>query len=166
VHTIEARPAFAGFAGRLALRGRHVAELAGELRHTLSSALGRRIRRHDALRRALDQFDPRHRLAAVATRLIAQDARLAAAIARRRHAAESRFRASAGRLEGLSPLGVLARGYAVCWADDRTRIVRDASAVAPGDRVLITLERGELGCTVTETQMAAESANGGKPAGA
>jgi exodeoxyribonuclease VII large subunit len=161
VHTIEARPAFAGFPGRLALRGRHVAELAGELRHALSSALGRRTRRHDALRRALDQFDPRHRLAAVRTRLVAQDARLAAAIARRRHSAESRLRASAGRLEGLSPLGVLARGYAVCWADDRTRIVRDAAAVAPGDRVQITLERGELGCTVTEARRVPETAKDG-----
>ncbi len=166
VHAIEARPGFAGILGRLAMRGRHVAELTALLRQALSSALGRRTRRHDTLRRALDQFDPRHRLGAVRTRLFGQDARLAAAMARRRHAAESRLRASAARLDSLSPLGVLARGYAVCWADDRTRIVRDASTVASGDRVQITLERGELQCRVTEARKVSETRSDGKPASA
>jgi len=63
-----------------------------------------------------------------------------------------RLRALAGRLENLSPLGVLARGYAVCWDDERTRIVRDAGTVQPGERVRVTLARGELGCVVERTE--------------
>ena len=51
---------------------------------------------------------------------------------------------SAGRLENLSPLAVLARGYAVCWNADRTAIIRDADQVAPGERFRVTLQRGEL----------------------
>ena len=39
------------------------------------------------------------------------------------------------RLEALNPLAVLARGYAVCWTADRTRVLRDASA-ATGGRLL------------------------------
>jgi len=54
----------------------------------------------------------------------------------------------AGRLENLSPLGVLARGYAVCWNAERTTIIRSAAAVAPGDRVHVTLQEGELHCDV------------------
>ena len=43
---------------------------------------------------------------------------------------------------------MLARGYAVCWNEERTAIIREASAVAPGDRVRVTLHEGELDCEV------------------
>jgi len=48
------------------------------------------------------------------------------------------------------PLAVLARGYAVCWNGDRTAVIRDASSVAVGDSVTVTLARGELSCEVTD----------------
>ena len=43
--------------------------------------------------------------------------------------ADASFRQVAARLGDLSPLGILARGYAVCYAEDGTRVVR--SAVVP-----------------------------------
>jgi exonuclease VII large subunit len=43
---------------------------------------------------------------------------------------------------------VLGRGYAVCWDDARTSIIRRASSVAPGDGVRVTLAEGELYCEV------------------
>jgi exodeoxyribonuclease VII large subunit len=150
LNALAARPGYAGFPGRLALRGRHVSELGASLRHAMAGAVGRRARRHQLLLRALDQFDPRHRLAAVRTRLVARDGALAQVIARRLHQAHSRFNASVARLEGLSPLAVLGRGYAVAWDESRTRILRDASAVAVGETIRVTLERGELGCRVEE----------------
>ena len=39
----------------------------------------------------------------------------------------------AARLDGLSPLAVLGRGYAVCWDESRTRILRDAATVTVGE---------------------------------
>ena len=75
--------------------------------------------------------------------------RLGAAIVQRRQRLEGRLGDLTGRLEALSPLGVLARGYAVCWNANRTAIVRDASAVSVGDDVAITLRQGQLTCTVT-----------------
>ena len=63
--------------------------------------------------------------------------------------------ALAARLDGLSPLAVLARGYAVCWDDTRTTAIRSARAVAPGDRVIVTLGEGELRCEVHDTDPAA-----------
>ncbi|HXG90069.1 MAG TPA: exodeoxyribonuclease VII large subunit [Vicinamibacterales bacterium] len=149
LNILLARPGFAGQRGRLAMRGRHTAELASALRQALGSGMARRLRRHEHLRRSLDQFDPRHRLAAVRTRLVARDAQLGKALTRRVHLADSRFKALAARLEGLSPLAVLARGYAVCWDDSHTRIVRDASTVETGDHVRVALEHGELRCQVT-----------------
>jgi exodeoxyribonuclease VII large subunit len=55
-------------------------------------------------------------------------------------------------LESLSPLGVLGRGYAVCWDATRTRAIRDAATVAPGETVRVTLGKGELECRVDKTE--------------
>jgi exodeoxyribonuclease VII large subunit len=90
----------------------------------------------------------RRSLATIRARLAAADARLHV-IAGKVHArAAARFTALAGRLDTLSPLAVLARGYAVCWNADRTAIIRQASAVAPGDMVRVTLHEGEIDCEV------------------
>jgi exodeoxyribonuclease VII large subunit len=105
-------------------------------------------RRYAGLRLQLETFDLRRRLAGVRTRLVAADGRLLSGVARRRHRAETLLRGAAARLDALSPLAVLGRGYAVCWNADRTAVVRDASSVGTGDRVQVTLARGELDCTV------------------
>ncbi len=148
LHTLEARPGLGGFEGRLAVGGRHVSELAAALRQRIGQGLTRRTRRHDVLRRSLDQFDPRHRLAAVRTRLVARDGLLQAAVRRRISRAQSRMGALAARIDGLSPLAVLGRGYSVTWDASRTRIIRDASTLKSGDRVSVTLERGAFDATV------------------
>ncbi len=148
VRGVEARPGFGGFHGRVALRGRHAAELTHEMRRSMRAALSHRERVYQALRLQLETFDLRRRLGAVRTRLVTVDGRLAAAVARRVHASDGRLRGTAARLESLSPLAVLARGYAVCWNADRTAIIRDASRATPGDRVHVRLHQGELECHV------------------
>jgi exodeoxyribonuclease VII large subunit len=150
--TLLARPGYTGQRGRVAMRGRHAAELSAALRQTMSGALGRQARRHEALSRALGQHDPRHRLGAVRARLVVHDARLARAVTRRVHTADARFGSLAARLEGLSPLAVLGRGYAMAWNGTRTAILRDARDVAVGEDILVKLERGELRSTVTARQ--------------
>jgi exodeoxyribonuclease VII large subunit len=146
---IESRPGFARFGMRVAMRGRRADDLTHQLLRALRTEVGRQERAHQTLRFALERFDVRRRVAAVRTRLVAADGRLRSAADRRVHLAESRLRGGAARLESLSPLAVLARGYAVCWNEDRTAIVRDASTVATGERVHVKLERGELDCAVT-----------------
>jgi exodeoxyribonuclease VII large subunit len=86
----------------------------------------------------------------VGTRLVVHEGRLAAAVAKRVHTSDARFKALAARLDGLSPLAVLARGYAVVWDRTRTRVLRDANAVALGDEIITRLEHGEIKSTVTE----------------
>jgi exodeoxyribonuclease VII large subunit len=66
--------------------------------------------------------------------------------------ADARTRELAARLHALSPLAVLGRGYAVCWNDARTSIIRSASSVTPGDAVRVTVAEGELRCEVTDTK--------------
>jgi len=110
-----------------------------------------RERRRQQLERQLAGFDLGRRLAAIGTRLIGAETRLRGAGMRRQHLAAAQLTAMAGRLETLSPLAVLGRGYAVAWNADKTRALRDAAAVDPGDRVHVTLSRGSLECDVRST---------------
>jgi exodeoxyribonuclease VII large subunit len=151
VHLLLSRRGLAGWQTRLAMRGRHAAELTHQLRRVADGIVGRRSRELGALRLRLEARDLRRRIGAVRTRLGTASGRLAAAATRTQHRTQSRFGALAGRLENLSPLAVLGRGYAVCWNEERTVILRSASAVAPGDAVRVTLFEGELSCEVIST---------------
>ena len=150
VHALVSRRGFAGWPTRVALHGRAVADLTHQLNRALRERLARRERDFRMLRQRLEASDLRRRMAVSRGRLQAADERLRAAAVRGRERADTRFRVLAGRLENLSPLAVLARGYAVCWNEPRTAIVRAAAQVAPGDRVRVTLGEGELRCRVVE----------------
>jgi exodeoxyribonuclease VII large subunit len=148
LRALEARAGLGGARARLATCGRHAAEITFELRQAIQQRLATRDRTYRHLRLTLETFDLRRRMAGVRARLVAGDGRLHAALARRRDGLDRRLGDTVARLDSLSPLGVLARGYAVCWNADRTAIIRDATSVRPGDQVRITLDRGELACEV------------------
>jgi len=149
LRALEARPGFAGFRGRLAMRGRHVADVTHEIRRAMRLRMVAAERTAQSLQRTLETFDLRRRLGRVRARLVAADGRLTAASATSRHRADRLLRGAAARLEALSPLAVLGRGYAVCWNADRTAVIREANAVAAGEQVRVTLAQGELECAVT-----------------
>jgi exodeoxyribonuclease VII large subunit len=151
VHAATARPAFANWPARLALRGRHADELGHDLRHAGRDVLAGGERIYQALKTRLDAHDLHRRLERIRARLAGADRSLGASVTRAHHRADARLRGVAGRLENLSPLGVLARGYAVCWNADRTAIIRDAATVRPGDRVRVSVERGEIAAEVKDT---------------
>ncbi len=136
------------FQMRIAMRGRRADDLSHQLLRALRTRLARRERAYQALRLKLETFDVSRRFAAMRTRLVRADGGLRSCIDRRLHDADGQLRSAAARLDTLSPLAVLGRGYAVCWNAERTAIVRDSSTVAKGERVHVTLERGELDCTV------------------
>ena len=150
VHMLRGRSALAGYPGRVALKGRHAAELTHSLARAMRAGVAVRDRRVQGLERQLGVFDVGRRLAEVRTRLVRGRGRLTAAITLRKHRADAQLRSCASRLEALSPMAVLGRGYAVCWNADRTRVVRDAGDVARGDDVRVTLARGELECEVRD----------------
>jgi exodeoxyribonuclease VII large subunit len=155
---LDARPSFAGLRGRVAMRGRHAAELSHALARIMRASLAARERRRQQVDRQLASFDLGRRLAGIRTRLVGVDGRLRGGVMRRQHRAVSQLGAIAGRLDTLSPLAVLGRGYAVAWNADKTHVLRDATAVAPGDLVHVTLARGALQCDVRSTVADAEDA--------
>jgi exodeoxyribonuclease VII large subunit len=148
VHQLTTRRGLASLQMRVGLRARFATELTHKLRVEADGTIGRLRRRLVSLRGRLEAADQRRRLAWLQARLTRAEAEL-----RRRahtHASRAARRLStvAGRLENLSPLAVLARGYAVCWSADGQTILRDARQVATGDRVSVRLHRGSLDCEV------------------
>jgi exodeoxyribonuclease VII large subunit len=150
--TLLARRGFGAFSARLAMRGRHVAELTHTLGRNAAEQIGQRERRLTRLRLRLESLDLRRRLAIMRSRIAAADGKMGAAEARRRQRLDGHLRGLAGRLDSLSPLGVLGRGYAVAWNEDRSAILRRASTATPGDRVHVKLHEGEIDCTVTDVR--------------
>src|SRR5581483_6198712 len=151
VHVADSRPAFAGVPGRVAMRARHASELSHALARALRDRVAVRSRHLQHLDRQLQTFDAGRRLGALRTRLVGADGRLRGAAARRRDRARAQLQATAGRLESLSPLAVLARGYAVAWNADKSRVLRDAATVTADDDIIVALSRGEIGAKVTKT---------------
>ena len=152
VHRLESRPGLAGWSARLAMRGRHVGELSHRLARSIRTAVGQRERQTHAIRLRLEALDLGRRLGIIRARLVAAREQLANATRETYRTRDTRLRTVVGRLAALSPLSVLARGYAVCWTADRSKIVRDATTVSPGEDICVTLHRGELECEVKKTR--------------
>lgn len=55
---------------------------------------------------------------------------------------------AAARLDTLSPLATMARGYSIVLKLPERRLVTDSARLAPGDRVELRLRRGRVGCCV------------------
>jgi exodeoxyribonuclease VII large subunit len=62
----------------------------------------------------------------------------------------TRFEIAAGKIDALSPLAILQRGFALC-RDARGSIIKRAADVNRGDRIQVTLASGELECNVENT---------------
>ena len=63
---------------------------------------------------------------------------------------ERHFSILAGKLDALSPLKVLARGYSVATMADTGRVLQSTALVNPGDRVDVWLSDGVLNCDVRQ----------------
>ena len=68
----------------------------------------------------------------------------------------------AAKLDALSPLGVLGRGYSICRRASDGAILRRAVDVSPGEGIEVRLEDGGLRCLVEELL---EPRRGGSPGG-
>lgn len=139
---------------RIVLQQRDCQEFVLRMRHAQLDRVARVGQRFEQLRRRLETRDVRRVTADWGLRLARIDGRLRQTGQQRVQSADARSRELAARLDALSPLAVLGRGYAVCWNDARTSIIRSASSVSPGDAVRVTVAEGELRCTVTERKNA------------
>ncbi len=84
---------------------------------------------------------------AEAARLVSAEQRLATAALRMTDPFSNQLSVLAKTLDALSPLAVVARGYAVA-RDGDGRVVKEISAVAPGSALEVTVSDGVIDCTV------------------
>lgn len=77
--------------------------------------------------------------------------RFAAAARQTTAAADRRLSACAAKLDALSPLKVLSRGYAIGYAPDGS-VLTSVHGARPGDEVRLRLSDGTLSCRVTQTE--------------
>jgi exodeoxyribonuclease VII large subunit len=87
---------------------------------------------------------PMEQVQRMAQRLDELAARAQRAVGRRLEVAQSLLGTRAGRLESLSPLGVLARGYSLTTKLEDGRLLRTVRDVAVGDRLRTRLAAGEI----------------------
>ena len=78
-------------------------------------------------------------------------ARLVAAQEKGLSAAKQRFYTQAAKLEAMSPLKVLLRGYAMVQ-DESGQVVRSVSQVKENDRISISVSDGTIQAVVTAAQ--------------
>jgi exodeoxyribonuclease VII large subunit len=122
---LEARPVLADPRGALLLPAQRLDLARAGLGRALPARLARERDRVAAVRAALPRA-------------------MTFAISRR----NEDFRIAAARLEDLSPLGILGRGYAVCYDASGRRVVRSVGEIASGDSVRVRLHDGSAGCLV------------------
>ncbi|MBI2361124.1 MAG: exodeoxyribonuclease VII large subunit [Deltaproteobacteria bacterium] len=65
---------------------------------------------------------------------------------------KSRLKHGAGRLDTLSPLAVLDRGYSIAHKMPEELLVKDSGSIKIGDRLRITFARGKSLCRVEEKE--------------
>jgi exodeoxyribonuclease VII large subunit len=130
---------------------RRVDELTARLRREMRGELGRAEHRLALATRALRASDPVARVARDRHRLDNLQSRLMTAFTRRCDRARFGLRAAVGRLDSLSPLAVLGRGYSLTRTATGD-IVHSPAQVRVGDAIRVLLQRGSLDARVTETR--------------
>ncbi|MBK8013728.1 MAG: exodeoxyribonuclease VII large subunit [Deltaproteobacteria bacterium] len=136
---------------RAALRRRsqYVDDLATRAERAIRAALRRNAQRLSTLEHGLLRKDPLLRTKAMAHRLSALEARRDTALAQRLDRANTRLQFAIAQLESLSPLAVLARGYAIA-RDPTGRLLRRAVDVKVNDEIRIELAEGNIRAQVLE----------------
>jgi exodeoxyribonuclease VII large subunit len=114
-----------------------------------SADLAQRAAALRKLRERLQAQHPQERLHRLHREVARLEEKLKVCMARALAARHQRFQGLAGRLDALSPLRVLARGYAVAF-DERGHAVHSSSEVQPGERLRLRLHDGELTAQVID----------------
>jgi exodeoxyribonuclease VII large subunit len=116
-----------------------------EMESALKNKLKTNRAEHQSLKLRIRDANIKHKLAEQGGTLDVLTTRLAAAGRTAIDGDRKRFSVAVGKLEALSPLSVLARGYALAFTR-QGQIIKDADSVQKGERVRIRLAKGEMDC--------------------
>ncbi|HSB11625.1 MAG TPA: exodeoxyribonuclease VII large subunit [Blastocatellia bacterium] len=143
---LESSRAFEQVGSRMRVLAQRLDDAGYAMESALGAALKGRRSRHAALALRLSEADLRRRLSDHRGRLGDLTARIQSSARLTLEGASERVSVAAGKLDSLSPLGVLARGYAIAF-DSQGQIIKRSLDVRRGDKVRVRLSEGEMDCT-------------------
>jgi len=159
LHVLESRQRYARLSAPSVLRrlsdsinrrGQRIDELSLRLDRAAHRRLRLPAERLRYLTERLQRQDISHRLTSSHRRIERAEARLNRATTDTLSRRRARLQAATVRLQTLSPLSVLARGYALVYAENGT-LLRSAAETAPGQGIHARLASGTLSARVTAT---------------
>ena len=142
----------------IAERQLHVDEFLMRLERQQARMIVRRRSALEQLRRRLSARHPRSVFAGARAALSPLSAKLDGAIRLRLGQGRQALGDRAARLEGLSPLAVLGRGYAIATRENG-RAVRRADEVEPGERLGLRVHRGRIAVLVKSVDAASDDSD-------
>ena len=119
-------------------------DLSSRLATSVQQSLGRRVDRFRMKVESLLLLHPGKRVTDYSHRLSQLHRRLAVAGRASMRFHRQRVEVAAGRLQSLSPLAVLERGYGIARVLPSREIIRDASRLRADERVNVKVHRGEF----------------------
>jgi exodeoxyribonuclease VII large subunit len=128
-------------------------ECAGRGAQALRAALARRRAALRAEEARVYRAHPQRRIADQRTALHGLERRLSAAIAARLSPRRRALESLRAKLQTLSPLGVLERGYSLARRGDG-QVITQAQTLAPGEPITVTFRDGEVGAEVQQVRVA------------
>ena len=159
LHLLESRQRFARLSTAMVLRraaesmdrrGQQIDDLSLRLDQAMVRSIRRRFEALGGLEERLRRQDVSYHLAISQRRVERAKDRLDRAMTNILSRFRVRLQAEELRLHALSPLRVLARGYALVYAENGT-LLRSTTETAPGQTIRARLGSGTLSARVTET---------------
>jgi len=123
----------------------------------LSSRLLLRIRQHIMAKQSglthlvkrLETQHPRRQILLQKDQLNARELRLLRAVKQQLAGCQNRFALSAAKLDSISPLKTLDRGYSITRDDKTHALIKSVASVKTGQKIRVQLSDGELSADVT-----------------
>jgi exodeoxyribonuclease VII large subunit len=143
---LESSRGFDQVESRLRSFAQRIDDAGYSMESALEATLKSRRARHTALALRLSETDLRRTMVAHRSRLVDLRQKLHAGARSLLDRRNERISLAAGKLDSLSPLGVLARGYAIAF-DSEGRVIKRAADVNAGERVLVRVSDGDMDCT-------------------
>lgn len=154
---LAAHRALSGPGHQLMMRYQRLDECAERLQTRMRQRLLDVRRRHQQHQQALRFSAPTRRCQRQRAALQQHGALLQRLLQQQLKQRQQALAASAARLEALSPLAVLQRGYAVLQSATDQRIIHDAAQLHPGDLISARLAKGRIAAEVREVLPADET---------
>jgi exodeoxyribonuclease VII large subunit len=135
--------------GDVSARIKNISQRFDDAIYAIESALKNLIKtkraEHEGLKLRIRDANIKHKLAEQGGALDVLTTRLASAGRTSIDRDRQKFSVAVGKLEALSPLAVLARGYAIAF-DNQGRIIKRAGDVKKGERLRLRVADGEMDC--------------------